>query len=195
MAPLCSSSAHRGFADRETDLDGWCWPDSTGPRTRCDYRVHRWAPLQRYKSSCGTIQAPCLNEPGLHIVQVEGGSRLQITIAECSQNPSDTKQPGWVCQGQAWPHQNGLKGKNVCWEILYHWSHSPWGCLGGQPLQPAVTEPPVQRHWVETGTAVTWLQARHQDIRCRDAEGVLKSSYTAVTDDSGGRKQSYPGNI
>jgi hypothetical protein len=85
-------------------------------------------------------QAPCLNEPGLHIAQIEGGSRLQITIAECSQHLAILGPPGWVCQEHAWPAPAWLREKK---RLLAEPANADLTLRGpvlhGQPLQSLTT--------------------------------------------------------
>lgn len=141
-------------------------------------------------------QAPCLNEPGLHIVQVEGGSRLQITIAECSQNPAILEPPGWVCQEQGWPAPEWFREKERLLGEPPDIGLTLRGpILRGQPLQSVVTEPPVQRHWIEMvlqlrgyrlGSRVSTTETREasSNLLIRQLQGIARV-----------RKQSCPEKI
>jgi hypothetical protein len=95
-------------------------------------------------------QAPCLDEPGLHIVQIEGDAPWKITIAECSEFLETPESSGWVSQDQEWPSPEWLREperSSASPPIVGLTLRGP--VLRGQPLQLAATEPPVQRHWVE----------------------------------------------
>jgi hypothetical protein len=141
-------------------------------------------------------QAPCLNEPGLHIVQIEGGSRLQFTIAECPQHPAILGPPGWVCQEHAWPAPEWFREKERLLEsrpIAGLILRGP--VLHGQPLQPAVAEPPVQQHWVEL---VLRLRGSRLGTRVSTAETWKPSSNPLIRQlqmIAEVWKQSYHGNI
>ena len=100
-------------------------------------------------------QAPCLDEPGLHTVQIEGGAPLKVTIEECSELPEIPEPSGWVCQEQGWPSPEWLREperSSASPSIVGLTLRGP--VLRGQPLQLAATEPPVQRHWVEIALQV-----------------------------------------
>jgi len=100
-------------------------------------------------------QAPCLDEPGLHTVQIEGSAALKATVEECSEFPEIPEPPAWVYQTQGWPSPEWLReperssaspssvGLTLCGPVLR-----------GQPLQLIATEPPVQRHWIEMALQV-----------------------------------------
>jgi hypothetical protein len=95
-------------------------------------------------------QAPCLNELGFHIVQIEGGSLLKITIEECSELPGILEPLGWMYQGQGWPSPEWLKRQGHLLAPPATASLTLRGAVvRGQPVQPVVIEPAVQRHWVE----------------------------------------------
>src|SRR5215475_8759386 len=96
-----------------------------------------------------TLEKECVQFSNA-LTLVEGGSRLQITIAECSQYPAILGPPGWVCQEHAWPAPEWFREKE---RLLAEPSNAGLTLRGpvlhGQPRQPTVAEPPVQRHWVE----------------------------------------------
>ena len=95
-------------------------------------------------------QAPCLDEPGIHIVQVAGDSYVQCTIAEDARLAEILKPSGWVYHGPGWPSPEWLRRKDrflgelptdgltLCGPVLH-----------GQSLPSIIPEPSVQQQWVE----------------------------------------------
>jgi hypothetical protein len=140
-------------------------------------------------------QAPCLNEPGLHIVQIEDGSLLKITIEECSTLSGILEPSGWVSQGQGWPSPEWVKQQEYSWASPTMGNLTLRGAVvRGQPVQPAVIEPPVQRHWVELALQLrgyrlgTMLSA---EMRKASSHPLIRQLQTIA----GGQRQSCPGNI
>src|SRR5262249_20630975 len=121
-------------------------------------------------------QAPCLDAPGLHTVQIEGGAPLKVTIEECSKLPEIPEPLGWAYQTQGWPSLEWLREPErsaASPASVGLTLHGPVLC--GQPLQLAVTEPPVPRHWVEMA-----LQVRGYRPGTRGTEMQKASSHPLI---------------
>jgi len=141
-------------------------------------------------------QAPCLNEPGLHIAQVEGGSLLKITIEEHSELPEIQEPSGWVSQEQEWPSPEWAKRQEHSLVLPTSASLTLRGAVvRGQPVQPVVIEPSVQRHWIEL---VLQLRGYGLGITVSAAETRKAFSHPLIRQlqmIAGAQRQFCPGNI